>query len=124
MADHGAAAGRRAAASAATALDPRADGVVARNDPAAIGAMKTIWEAGLRVPEDIAVIGAGDIALGDLLCVPLSTVSWSREEQGRHAAELMLDRLGHGGSPKTGVRRVVIPLGYHRMAGQGLRTTP
>ena len=44
---------------------PRIDAVFAVNDPAAIGAMKAIWEAGLKVPDDIAVVGVGDIALGD-----------------------------------------------------------
>jgi LacI family transcriptional regulator len=69
--------------------------------------MKASWEAGLRVPEDIAVVGAGDIAHGDLLRVPLTTVSWSREEEGRRAAELILDRIEPTGG--TSFRRVVIP---------------
>jgi LacI family transcriptional regulator len=89
------------------ASEPRVDGVFAANDPAAIGAMKAIWEAGLRVPDDIAVVGAGNIAHGDLLRVPLTTVSWSREEQGRRAAELILDRIGP--NPPTRARRVIIP---------------
>src|SRR3981081_1236120 len=72
---------------------PRIDAVFAANDPAAIGAMKAVWEAGLRVPEDIAIVGVGDIALGDLLRVPLTTVGWSRRDQGRHAAELLLNGL-------------------------------
>jgi LacI family transcriptional regulator len=72
---------------------PRIDAVFAANDPSAIGAMKAIWEAGLRVPNDIAVVGAGDIALGDLLRVPLTTVGWSRRDQGRRAAELLLNGL-------------------------------
>jgi LacI family transcriptional regulator len=88
-------------------LKPRPDAVFAANDPAAIGAMKAIWNAGLRVPEDIAIIGAGDIALGDLLRVPLSTVSWSREQLGKRAAELILDRIGP--DPAAEFRRVVIP---------------
>ena len=74
-------------------MTPRIDAVFAANDPSAIGAMKAIWDAGLRVPEDIAVVGAGDIALGDLLRVPLTTVSWSREDQGKAAAELLLERI-------------------------------
>jgi LacI family transcriptional regulator len=75
------------------ALKPRVDAVFAANDPSAIGAMKAIWDAGLRVPEDIAVVGAGDIALGDLLRVPLTTISWSREDLGKAAAELLLERV-------------------------------
>src|SRR5262252_3455791 len=92
------------------AMRPRVDAVFAANDPAAIGAMKAIWDAGLRVPDDIAIVGAGDITFGDLLRVPLTTVSWSREDQGRTAARLILDRIdaepdGAGGRP----RRVVLP---------------
>ena len=89
------------------ATKPRVDAVFAANDPSAIGAMKAIWDAGLRVPDDIAVVGAGEIALGDLLRVPLTTVSWSRDEQGKQAAELLLDRIGP--EPSDGFRSVVIP---------------
>jgi len=87
---------------------PRVDAVFAANDPAAIGAMKAIWDAGLKVPEDVAVIGAGDIAMGDMLRVPLSTVSWSREEQGRAAAQLLLDRIG-GEREGRQPQRIIIP---------------
>jgi LacI family transcriptional regulator len=86
---------------------PKIDAVFAANDPAAIGAMKAIWDAGLDVPNDIAVVGAGDIALGDLLRVPLTTVSWSRQDQGREAATLLLDGLEEDEDDKP--RRVVIP---------------
>ena len=87
-------------------LRPRIDAVFAANDPAAIGAMKAVWEAGLRVPDDIAVVGVGDIALSDLLRVPLTTVGWSRRDQGRHAAELLLKTLEGGGDR---LERVIIP---------------
>jgi LacI family transcriptional regulator len=89
------------------AVRPHIDAVFAANDPAAIGAMKAIWEAGLRVPDDIAVVGAGDIAHGDLLKVPLTTVSWSRKEQGLNAAELLLNGLDR--DQKDAPRRVIIP---------------
>jgi LacI family transcriptional regulator len=85
---------------------PRIDAVFAANDPAAIGAMKAIWEAGMRVPDDIAIVGVGDIALADLLRVPLTTVGWSRQDQGRHAAELLLDGLELDEDPP---KRIVIP---------------
>jgi LacI family transcriptional regulator len=85
---------------------PKIDAVFAANDPSAIGAMKAIWDAGLRVPDDIAVVGVGDIALSDMLRVPLTTVGWSRRDQGRHAAELLLGTLeGEVDRPQ----RVIIP---------------
>jgi DNA-binding LacI/PurR family transcriptional regulator len=82
------------------------DAVFAVNDPSAIGAMRAIWEAGLKVPDDIAVVGAGDVIHGELLKVPLTTVSWSRAELGREAAELLLNSADHNGGE---LQRVVIP---------------
>jgi LacI family transcriptional regulator len=88
------------------AVRPRIDAVFAANDPAAIGAMKAIWEAGLKVPDDVAIAGVGDIALGDLLRVPLTTVGWSRRDEGRHAAELLLNGLD---LEVDAPQRIVIP---------------
>ena len=90
------------------AIRPRIDAVFSANDPSAIGAMKAIWEAGLRVPEDIAVVGVGDIIFGDMLRVPLTTVSWSRAEVGREAAELLLNPLEDEEAVEP-PRRVIIP---------------
>ena len=89
------------------ALRPRIDGVFAVNDPAAIGAMKAVWEAGLRVPDDVAIVGAGDVAYSDLIRVPLTTVRWSKSDVGRSAAALILDQIE--GSKKARPRRVIVP---------------
>jgi LacI family transcriptional regulator len=89
------------------AVRPKIDAVFAANDPSAIGAMKAIWEAGLHVPDDVAVVGVGDIALGDLLRVPLTTVGWSRKDQGRHAAELLLNGLDDDDAAEP--QRIIIP---------------
>jgi LacI family transcriptional regulator len=87
-------------------IRPRIDAVFAANDPSAIGAMKAIWEAGFTIPDDIAIVGAGDIIHGDLLRVPLTTVAWSRVDLGREAAELLLDSAER---PDALPRRVVVP---------------
>jgi LacI family transcriptional regulator len=60
------------------------------NDPVAAGAVKAILEAGLRVPEDIAVVGVGNVHYSDQLRVPLSTVDQSNLQTGQDAAELLL----------------------------------
>src|SRR5258708_5251961 len=88
------------------AVRPKIDAVFAANDPSAIGAMKAIWESGLHVPDDIAVVGVGEIALGDLLRVPLTTGGWARRGQGRHAAGLLLNSL-EGGVDRH--QRVIVP---------------
>jgi len=65
--------------------------IFAANDPAAIGAMSAITEAGLRIPEDVAIVGGGNIHYGDMLKVPLTTVAWSTLEMGQAAARLSIE---------------------------------
>ncbi len=62
----------------------------AANDPAAIGAMTALTEAGLRIPDDVAIVGGGNIHYGDMLRVPLTTVAWSTSEMGQSAARLLV----------------------------------
>jgi len=75
-------------------------GIFAANDPAAIGAMSAISEAGLRIPEDIAIVGGGNIHYGDMLRVPLTTVAWSTSEMGQAAGRLLIDQIEHKKRPK------------------------
>lgn len=67
--------------------------IFAANDPAAIGAMSAIEDAGLRIPEDVAIVGSGNIHYGDMLRVPLTTVSWSKIEMGQAAAHLLIELI-------------------------------
>ena len=73
---------------------PMPDGVFCFNDPVAIGAMKAILEAGLTIPDDIAVVGAGNVHYSDLLAVPLTTVDQGTRQIGSRAAELLLEQIG------------------------------
>jgi LacI family transcriptional regulator len=72
---------------------PAPDGVFCYNDPVAIGAMKAAANAGLKVPRDIAVIGAGNVHYSDLLSVPLSTVDQGTSQIGTQAAELLMQQI-------------------------------
>jgi len=81
--------------------------IVAANDPAAIGAMSAIAEAGLKIPDDVAIVGGGNIHYGDLLRVPLTTVAWSTTEMGHAAARLLIDMVeGKRGSK---AQQVTVP---------------
>lgn len=75
-------------------LDPRPDGIFGYNDPTAAGAMKAILEAGIRIPESIKVIGAGNVHYSDLLRVPLSTIDQNSAAIGRQAAEILMKAVG------------------------------
>jgi LacI family transcriptional regulator len=88
-------------------MRPVPDGVFCYNDPVAIGAMKAILEAGLKLPDDIAVVGAGNIHFSDVLAVPLTTVDQGTCRMGVLAAELLLERI----APKRSIRpkKILIP---------------
>jgi LacI family transcriptional regulator len=73
--------------------DPIPDGVFGYNDPVAIGALRAIFEAGLNVPHDVAVVGAGNVHYSDVLSVPLSTVDQGTGQIGKQAAELLLKQI-------------------------------
>jgi LacI family transcriptional regulator len=81
--------------------DPKPDGVFCFNDPLAIGAMIAILDAGLRIPEDIALIGCGNLTNDDLLRVPLSSVDQNSQMMGQHAAELVLSLLESKQRPRA-----------------------
>jgi LacI family transcriptional regulator len=72
-------------------LDPRPDAVFCYNDLTAIGAIEATFQAGLRVPEDIAVIGCGNLRYANYLRVPLSSIDHGTAELGRIAGEFALE---------------------------------
>jgi LacI family transcriptional regulator len=88
-------------------LKPRPDGVFCYNDPVAAGAIKAILEAGLEVPQDIAVVGVGNIQYSDMLRVPLSTVDQGSFRIGECAAELLLKSIESATPPPP--QRIVFP---------------
>jgi LacI family transcriptional regulator len=73
---------------------PLLDGVFCYNDPVAIGAMKAILQAGLKLPGDVAVVGAGNVHYSDVLAVPLTTIDQGTCRIGIMAAELLIARIG------------------------------
>jgi LacI family transcriptional regulator len=75
------------------ALEPPPDGVFCYNDPIAIGVIDAILEAGLRVPQDIAVIGCGNLHFDKSLRVPLSSIDQQSADIGERAGKLVLSLL-------------------------------
>jgi LacI family transcriptional regulator len=69
-------------------LDPCPNGIFCCSDSVAIGAMTAILDAGLRIPEDIALIGCGNLPFNSSLRVPLSSIDQRSGAIGRRAAEL------------------------------------
>ncbi|WP_158941744.1 LacI family DNA-binding transcriptional regulator [Granulicella sp. S190] len=72
-------------------LKPSPDAVFCYNDLMAVGAIEATLQAGLRVPEDIAFIGCGNLRYANYLRVPLSSIDHGTNELGRIAGELALE---------------------------------
>jgi LacI family transcriptional regulator, repressor for deo operon, udp, cdd, tsx, nupC, and nupG len=69
-------------------------------DTLAIGAIKALRRAGLRVPEDVAVVGFDNVPLAEVFEPGLTTIAQPMRELGVAAAEMLLERLS-GGEPAS-----------------------
>jgi LacI family transcriptional regulator len=67
--------------------------VLSSNDLTALGALRAIRRKGLRVPDDLSVVGFDDIALAEFTEPPLTTVRLPREEIAGKAFEALLASL-------------------------------
>lgn len=86
------------------------DGLFTVTDSMALGAYNAIKEVGLRIPQDVAVVGVGDYGISPYFDPPLSTVGVRLEEIGRKASTLVLDTLSTGGSVEP--KRIDIPVDF------------
>ena len=78
---------------AASVLDSTATGVLAFNDLVAMGLMSALSERGVRVPEEMSVVGFDDVPFARYLTPPLTTASVPVTELGQHAWQRMWDLL-------------------------------
>jgi LacI family transcriptional regulator len=81
---------RSEASRAILALDPRPSAVVCANDVIALALETEAIRAGVRIPEDLAIVGYDDIEGAGIAPVPLTTVHQPRYDLGHSAAELAL----------------------------------
>jgi LacI family transcriptional regulator len=74
-------------------VHPEITALLCYNDLVAVGALKAYQEAGLRVPEDVAVVGFDDIPLAALVTPSLTTCHIPRYDLGARAVELLLEQI-------------------------------
>jgi DNA-binding LacI/PurR family transcriptional regulator len=89
--------------------------IFAGNDPTAHGAYKALREAGLRIPDDISVVGCND-TLGSLLYPALTTIKEFPEQLGRLMVELILNRIA---KPDREPQIVTIPTEFVKRDSAG-----
>jgi LacI family transcriptional regulator len=95
------------------------DAILAASDAMALAAMRALQEAGLKVPEDVAVIGFDDITLAARAVPPLTTIRQPIGAMGAEAVTMLIDMIDH---PSGEPHRVVLPteLVIRSSCGSGL----
>jgi DNA-binding LacI/PurR family transcriptional regulator len=83
------------------------DAVFCFNDLLALGALRTLAQAGLSVPGDVAVVGFDDIEDGRYHSPSLTTISPDKEWLAENAVSLLLERIAGTGDPKR--RDLAVP---------------
>lgn len=102
-------------------LPARPDAVFAASDIMALGAMRAIRQAGLRIPDDIAIVGFDDLPLASQAEVQLTTVRQPVVPLGIQTVELLLDIIENGIEPP---RRIILGTELVVRASCGASSTP
>lgn len=92
----------------ALALNPRPTAIIAGNNFIAIGMMQALRAAGIRVPEEISVVGFDDLPASLLLDPFLTVAAQPAYEMGREATNLLIKRLAGDGAQAP--QEVVLPV--------------
>jgi DNA-binding LacI/PurR family transcriptional regulator len=80
-------------------LPAKPDSVFAASDIMAIGAMRAVRDAGLRIPEDIAIVGFDDLPIATLSDIQLTTIRQPVVSFGAKAVEILIDLIENGINP-------------------------
>jgi DNA-binding LacI/PurR family transcriptional regulator len=83
--------------------DGQIDGVVTANDGLALGAMRLLLEQGKNLPQDLSLVSYEDSILSGYATVPVTTVSFDKEQMGKAAARLLVKRITEGDRPPQSI---------------------
>jgi len=89
------------------ATDPKVTAIFCGNDPMALGLMRALAERGLRVPDDVSIVGFDDVPEAGYYLPPLTTVRQDFGEVGKQALAALVDRMS--GAIPAGPRVRVAP---------------
>lgn len=101
-------------------MDPRPDGVFITNDFCAAIFQQTLKEAGIRVPQDIAIVGFNNDVISKLIDPKLTTINYPGEEMGERAARSLIDQLSGISSPRN--QQIIIIKSELIVRGSSLRS--
>ena len=88
-------------------MDPLPDGIFVANDNCAVGCMLLLKQAGIRIPEDIAVVGFNNDPVSKVVEPNLSTINYPGYEMGELAARNLINHL-NGSAPINSTNRIIL----------------
>ncbi len=97
----------------------RPDAYFGASDPKALGVMKALKELGLRVPEDVAVMGYDNLEMAELADPPLTTMAQPFYEVGKRAAERLIKLIESKKRPKPVIEKLEPQLLVRESVGYG-----
>ncbi|HZE85979.1 MAG TPA: LacI family DNA-binding transcriptional regulator [Puia sp.] len=103
-------------------MDPRPDGIFITNDFCAAVFLQALKEAGLQVPQDIAIVGFNNDVISKIIAPQLTTINYPGEEMGERAARSLVDQLA-GRSSASSMATIVIKSELI-IRGSSLRNNP
>jgi LacI family transcriptional regulator len=113
-----------AAASAALAADPDLTAIFATYDVLVHGAMDAIQAEGRSIPQDVSVVGQGDITAVSRAHPSLTTVSFPRRQMARQAVELLLRTIADNETPTNFIQLLRPTLVARESSGPVRQITP
>jgi LacI family transcriptional regulator len=93
---------------AMTQLQPRPTAVIAFNDEHAVPILKALHDVGLRVPDDVALVGQNNLSFAEFLVPPLTSVVHAVQQVGRQGTEILLQKLAWPVAEPWTPQRVVL----------------
>ncbi|MGM0394214.1 MAG: LacI family DNA-binding transcriptional regulator [Thermodesulfobacteriota bacterium] len=76
-----------------TCSAPRPTAILAQDDNMALGVREAAYAAGLRIPEDLALVGFNDISFASLIGIELTTIRQDQHHMGMTCAEILIKKL-------------------------------
>lgn len=98
--------------------------IMTSNDMTAFGVLRALFDAGIRVPDDVSVIGFDDVSMAQFSLPPLTSVQMSPRELARCAVMALRDRLEQGHGIKPAHYKVQTKLTVRQSAGVPRRELP
>lgn len=89
--------------------NPDVTALFCSNDEIAIGAMKAVHDLGLRVPQDVSIVGFDNLPVSEFLQVPLTSIAQPNDQQVRETVDLLLQNINEHAEFNKSMHKVLEP---------------